>query len=243
MRHPLVRSLLAEIDRTMAGNGSLARRDCREEEVIGEPDALALLEDGDAHWRQLDRLLETGRRIKHDHASTVAAVHIRDKTWVIKRYNHRGTVHSLRQRLGGVRGRRALRRGLLLRELGIATPRPLFCVVRRRRGLPWNSYIVTECSAGEPICDLFDRGQLGPAQWERVSASTRKLVSRLHGFAITHGDVKTPNILWDGQHLEIIDLDALRIHRCRALFERFRAKDERTLAQRVAAYPDRNGVK
>lgn len=194
-------------------------------------------------WPRLDALIAGGTLIKHDHASTVARVTQGNNVWVIKRYNHRNLRYSLRQWLAGPRARHAFLRGLLLERIGVPTPSPLLYCVRYRHRLPWCSYIVNQCSAGTPIGDLFDRGELASADWPRVVAAARQQIATLHRHGLTHGDVKTPNLLWDGKTLEVIDLDAMRLHRWRCLFSRFKAKDERTLAQRVEAYPERGGVK
>ncbi len=227
----------------MRGGDEFARWRNREELVICQRDTLPRLDTSLSVWRHLDLLIEGGRTIKHDHVSTVVVVEQGGRDWIIKRYNHRGLWYTLRQWLAGSRGLRALRHGLLLRSLGIATPRALLCAVRRRRGLPWCSYVVNERSPGEPLCDLFDRGELTRAEWPHIAARVRDQIHRLHALGITHGDVKTPNLLWDGEHLEIIDLDALRLHRWRHRFERFRAKDQHTLETRVDAYPERGGIK
>lgn len=191
----------------------------------------------------LDQLLLRGQLIKHDQTSTVASIDAEDQAWIVKRYNNRGLIHSLRMWLAGARAEKAFYRGLLLESLGIATPKPLFYAVKYRFGLPFTSYIVNVRSQGEPLCNLFDRGQISTDGWVRAIAQAEDLVDRLHRLGITHGDLKSPNLLFDGVRLEVIDLDSLRIHRWQKIFRRFRDKDLNVLATRVADYPHRNGVK
>lgn len=191
----------------------------------------------------LDQLLLHGQLIKHDRTSTVASIDAEGQAWIVKRYNNRGLLHSLRMCVGGARAKKAFYRGLLLQSLDIATPEPLFYVIKYRLGLPYTSYIVNVRSQGEPLCDLFDRGQISTDDWAQAMTQAEDLVGRLHRLGITHGDLKSPNLLFDGIRLEVIDLDSLRVHRWQQAFRRFRDKDLNVLATRVTNYPHRNGVK
>lgn len=192
---------------------------------------------GDDLGQTLGRLIAAGQRYKHDQTSTVAAVAAGGQRWVVKRYNHQGWLHGLKRCLISTRARKAFVRGLLLRHLGIPTPRPIAYLDTRRGPLPGDGYIVCEQSRGQTLHQLLMSGQLDHSHWPAVVALTRELVLRLHALGITHGDIKPTNLLLDGDHLEIIDLDSLRIHRWGWSFERQRRKDMRALDTRIGGDP------
>lgn len=181
----------------------------------------------------LDQLIREGHRYKHDQTSTVVSARLGDQDRVIKRHNHQGLIHGLRRRFTTSRARRSFVLGLLLDRLGIATPKPLAYIETFFGQLPGDGYIICEKSAGETLHHLLMSGQLDPARWSGVVAQTRELVTALHALGITHGDIKHTNLLLDGDRLEIIDLDSLRVHRCQWRFERRRQKDMNAVDNRV----------
>ena len=193
--------------------------------------------NGEDPAQALDRLIAGGQRYKHDRTSTVAAVTAGHQHWVIKRYNHQGLLHSLKRCLTGSRARKSFVRGLLLRQLGIPTPRPIAYLETRAGLLPGDGYIVCEQSRGETLHQLLMAGTLDHRDWPEIVARTRELVLKLHRLGITHGDIKHTNLLLDGDCLEIIDLDSLRIHRWHWQFERQRRKDEKALGTRIGGDP------
>jgi len=192
---------------------------------------------GDDLGQTLHQLIAVGQRYKHDQTSTVAAVAAGGQRWVIKRYNHQGWLHGLKRCLASSRARKSFVRGLVLRHLGIPTPRPIAYLDTRRGPLPGDGYIICEQSRGETLHQLLMSGQLDRRRWPAVVALTRELVLRLHALGITHGDIKPTNLLLDGDRLEIIDLDSLGIHRWRWSFERQRRKDIRALDTRIGGDP------
>lgn len=191
----------------------------------------------------LDRLIADGTIIKHDATSTVAKATLDGRDIVIKRFNKTGGLQLLKTLLAPTRAEKGFFRTLLLRQLDIPTPEPLLCCFPRRYRLATTSYLVTARSGGETFCDLFDSGRLTAADWAAPVAMARDIIHHLHANGITHGDIKTPNLLFDGTGVEIIDLDPLRIHRLQRRFRHFRDKDLRNFARRVVDYPHRGGVR
>ncbi|MFA7331257.1 MAG: hypothetical protein WC326_09300 [Candidatus Delongbacteria bacterium] len=83
---------------------------------------------------------------------------------------------------------RAFRAGLLLLESGVATPRPLLLLERRRWGLLVESWLVYEYVEGGPVTER---------QWPRVV----EILSHLHAAGLCHRDPHLANwlVATDGQ--------------------------------------------
>lgn len=219
--------LAAEKDYTVienrGGRGLIHRQCCLDTETL--PD-----------W--FDEQLLTSDRYKHDTTSTVAPCCYGDNHWVIKRYNRQNFVHGLKLTLRSSRARRAFLVGLLLRKLGINTPKPLAYLETRSGILPGNSYILYEKSSGDTLHDLLMTGRLQAEQWPSIVDRTRILVGKLHRLGITHGDIKHTNLMLCGERLEVIDLDSLRIHRMPWRFARHQGKDLRAVEKRIGGDPE-----
>ncbi len=80
---------------------------------------------------QIDALMDKGQTLKNDKTSYISRLMWNDSDIVVKRYNHRGFIHSLRHTIKGSRARRAWLYAHRLRMLGIATPRPLAYIEQR----------------------------------------------------------------------------------------------------------------
>ncbi|MFA5631243.1 MAG: glycosyltransferase [Porticoccaceae bacterium] len=188
----------------------------------------------------LNALIEAGHLYKSDQTSSVASVDVDGTGWVIKRYNNKGLVSTLKLVLRPSRAQRAFYKALILRNLEVQTPAPLMYVVTYKHGLPYCSYIINERSKGDTICNLADSNRIGRDEWPAVVAKTGNILDKLHLRGITHGDIKPTNILLDNGEIELIDLDSMRIHWSKKMFRHFRDKDLNALNSRVAGYFGQN---
>ena len=96
----------------------------------------------------IDRLVESGEVLKNRPTSFLARVSVNDSDIVIKRYNHKSLLHSIRQSLQRSRARRSWLHGHRLVMLDINTPRPLACLEKRIGPVLWTSYIITKYVPG-----------------------------------------------------------------------------------------------
>jgi tRNA A-37 threonylcarbamoyl transferase component Bud32 len=101
-----------------------------------------------AFMRRIDRLMEEGQILKRGNACFVSRVRIGGLDAAVKRYNHKGLLHSLRHTIKGSRARKCWLEGHRLGQLGLACARPLAFVEQRRHGLLWRSYLVSEFLEG-----------------------------------------------------------------------------------------------
>ncbi len=162
---------------------------------------------------QIDVLGDGGEILKRGTTCHVSAVIWNGKKIVIKRYNHKGTFHSICQTIKGSRARNGWLCGLRLFLLGIATPKPLAFIERRKNLAIWNSYFVTECISGQKLPDFLESNEISKEAKTTVTSKIVKVLSKLGKNYISHGDLKHSNILVASNEPVIIDLDGMRIHK------------------------------
>ncbi len=190
--------------------------------------------------RRLDELMEQGKALKAGNTSQVCCTVWNGRQIVIKRYNHKGVIHSLRHAVKMSRARRSWIHGHRLRFLGISTPEPLAYVERRRGPLVWCSYIVTEYVTGRRLDHFLHDDAVSMEDRRERMAQVENLLRRLGDCRITHGDMKHSNILISPDGPVLTDLDALTVHRWRWTSQIGHRKDMERLAASCAAETGRS---
>jgi len=177
----------------------------------------------------LEALLREGQVLKNGNTCFVTRVRWQGHDLVIKRYNQKGLWHSLRHTLKGSRAQRSWLNAHLLGRLGIPTARPVAYIEQRRGLLLWQAYFIMRFVPGTPVSDLFRSEQASDAQKRQVHERILSLLGRMAEYGISHGDMKHSNILFDGDRIILMDLDAMRVgwpgclwrHRCRRDLDRY----------------------
>jgi tRNA A-37 threonylcarbamoyl transferase component Bud32 len=138
-----------------------------------------------------------------------------------KRYSRRNLWKVVCGALRSSRAFRAWRMGYLLRDAGIATPRPLVAITPRPLSRRVDSYLATEFVDGFPLHDLAERISALPAALQvdvvmKTAEIVGRMLGRLHGAGFRHRDLKTGNVLIAGDVHEpatmaavLIDLDGV----------------------------------
>ncbi|MHC4573008.1 MAG: lipopolysaccharide kinase InaA family protein [Planctomycetota bacterium] len=160
----------------------------------------------------IDELMERGQILKKGNTCFVSRISLAGKDVVVKRYNHRGVIHSIRHTIKKSRARHSWLRGHRLRMLNIATPRPLAYIEQRKGMLVWKSYIVTEYVQGKKLCDYAEDGSVTKEQRSNATQQVRVLLDKLGKHRITHGDLKHSNILITSKGPVLTDLDGMTVH-------------------------------
>jgi tRNA A-37 threonylcarbamoyl transferase component Bud32 len=175
-----------------------------------------------------DTWMEAGRPLKQGRTATLALVEHEGRPLVIKRYNIKSVGHALSRSWRPSRAWHSWVEAHRLGFLGLATPRPLALIERRLGPLRGKAWLVTEhCSGGNLLEHLAP--EIPPPAAELAALGT--LFHQLTAARITHGDLKATNLLWDGEGISLIDLDAMRQHGSDRTFARAWRKDrERFLA-------------
>jgi len=185
----------------------------------------------------IDSLIENGRIIKTDRATTVSRVAVAGRDVIIKRYNYQGFLNSLKYTLGSSRARRVWRETYLLQAMKIATPTALGYFDVYHQGRVKYSYLINEfCPA--PILHYLLLDKLIPiTDWPTIVELVNALLHNLHAKGITHGDIKNSNIIYDQGELVLIDLDSLIVHRSEKSLKRHIKKDIRAFEEKINSDP------
>jgi tRNA A-37 threonylcarbamoyl transferase component Bud32 len=169
---------------------------------------------------QIDVLMSKGQVLKNGHTCFVSRVKWDDKDIVIKRYNHKGFIHSLRHTIKGSRAKRVWLYGHRLRMLDIATPKPLVYIEQYSGPLVWKSYLVTEYVRGQKLYDFLRDANVAEEDRSAAAQKIAELLDKLSKHRITHGDLKHSNILITNNGPVLTDLDGMKTHKwnwtCRA---------------------------
>lgn len=139
----------------------------------------------------------------------------------------------------------AWQRGHSLLLRGIATARPLAIVERRRWGLRGESYLATEWIEGAVNLHVYAWQLAKRPLAERrrrsrqVAEALGRLLGRLHGWQLSHRDLKACNLLVlerpDGVDCHVIDADSVRV--ARKVPDWFKALNLARLAASQMAHP------
>jgi tRNA A-37 threonylcarbamoyl transferase component Bud32 len=174
---------------------------------------------------KLDNLMKEGQILKHGNTCYVSHLTWNNKDVVVKRYNHKGFIHSLRHTIKKSRARRGWQHGHRLVMLDIATPKPLAYVEQFKFKLVWKSYLVTEYIKGQKLYDFLNKNNTTQEQHQFINKQIKELLDELEKNYITHGDLKHTNILVTDKELILTDLDGMKAHKWGFRYKSSRTKD------------------
>jgi len=173
--------------------------------------------------------------LKNDHRSRVTAALADDFAVVVKEVRKAGARRRLADAFRGSPAKRSwdAARGLLAREIGVATP--LAWVERRALGVPVRSLGISEDLRPTPTApDYASRGE--EASTAALQALS-DLVIALHANGVVHGDLRAQHVhlVADGGNLRptLIDIEGVRFTRGLSDEQRIDA-----LAELNASWPD-----
>lgn len=181
---------------------------------------------------QIDALMDEGQILKNGNTCYVSRFMWNGKDVVVKRYNHKDFIHSLRHTIKRSRARRGWLHGHRLRILDIATPKPLAYIEQLKKKLVWKSYLVTEYVEGQKLYDFLRNSNIAEEQHSIAMRQVKNLLDKIGQYRITHGDLKHTNILIKDNGPTITDLDGMKVHKWNWTYKISRAKD----LQRFAKY-------
>ncbi len=162
---------------------------------------------------QIDELMAHGEILKNGNTTYISRFRWNGRDIVVKRYNHKGLVHSLRHTMKRSRARRGWLNAHRLTMLDIATPKPLAYVEELWGLFIVKSYLVTEYVEGQKLyCFLRDKN-VADKQRSAAVQQIQEVLGKLRKYGITHGDVKPSNILITENGLSLTDLDSMQVHK------------------------------
>lgn len=168
----------------------------------------------------LDEAMGRGRILKDGRTSFVSRVKLGGIDVVVKRYNHKGLLHSLRHTIRGSRAKRSWINSNRLLLVGIATPRPLAYIEEYRGPFLHRSYFIAEFVDGQELHGILRDETIPMDRRQRLIDEVVRTLDRLAGHRISHGDLKHTNVLCSGDKITLTDLDGMQVHRIRWLLRR-----------------------
>jgi len=174
---------------------------------------------------QIDALMDEGQILKNGNTCYVSRLRWNGKDVVVKRYNHKGFIHSLRHTIKRSRARRGWLHGHRLGMLGISTPKPLVYIEQLKEKVVWKSYLVTEYVEGQKLYDFLRDGNVSKKELSKVTRQVKNLLDKMGKYRITHGDLKHSNILITENGTVLTDLDGMKVHKWNRIYKLRHAKD------------------
>jgi len=183
--------------------------------------------------KQIDKLMDEGRILKNGRTSYVSRLAWNDKEVVVKRYNHKGFIHSLRHTIKKSRASRGWLHAHRLRMLNIDTPKPVAFVEQHKWWVVWKSYLVTEFVPGQNLYDFLRDNSITEEKQSNVTRQVKEMLDKLNKHKISHGDLKHSNILITDTGPVLTDLDAMRAHKWNWTYNVRQQKDLRRLLRQL----------
>ena len=186
---------------------------------------------------KIDTLMDAGQILKKGDAVYVSHITWNNKNIVVKRYDHKGIIHSLRHTIKKSRARKGWLYAHILGTLNIATPRALAYIEQQKGLLIWQSYFVTEYVEGEKLWHFLRDENVAERQKTDEIRQVVKLLDKLWKYRITHGDLKHTNVLVTENGPVLIDLDGMIVHKWELLYRNKRAKDMERFIRKTSLSP------
>ena len=161
----------------------------------------------------IDRLMDTGQILKRGNTCYVSRFNLIGSDIVVKRFNHKGFIHSLRNTIRRCRAKYCWIEANRLLVSGIATPAALGYFEKRRFGILWCSYYISQYIDGPSFYELLRDSNISRDLKAKAIGQAKWLLWQLKENMISHSDLKQSNILFDNNGAKIIDLEAIKAHK------------------------------
>lgn len=181
-----------------------------------------------------DLAIAAGEVLKAGRTATVARVRGRQQSWVIKRYNRKGALHTLGHAARRTRAELSWRNAQRLKLLGLPTAHPVALHVETLGPLRGRSYFIMAEVPGMPL-DRKVGIEWQPDEPARVALT--KIFAGLLSQRLVHGDLKASNFMVTNTGVQLIDLDGMREVPNRDLFNELFAKDLARFRANWLAWP------
>ena len=195
-------------------------------ELLGDASFEALLAD-------LDGAMVRGESLKQGNSATLAKVELSGRIIVVKRYNVKSWWHRLRLTMRVSRAIRSWQNGYRLRMWGLSTPLPLAVIEQQRGPLSGRAYLICDYSETTDCSWYWQHHQESWSLRNRLANT----IGSLQALGLSHGDMKANNIKFNGERVELLDLDSLRRWKSKVGHGRAIAADVRRLVANWADTP------
>ncbi|MCP4011443.1 MAG: protein kinase [Proteobacteria bacterium] len=183
--------------------------------------------------KELQRIAQDNSQIesslKEDIGATVWRSEFEGRRIVIKRYNTQGIWHAIRRSFRQSRADNCRKMAIEFTRAGIFAA-PNVAVIQEWLGpFKLRSWFLCEYIPGELLHDYLSEqavNQISATELITLKTNIIELFESFRSHHLSHGDLKASNILLLKDRLCVIDLDAARAHKNKALFRRAHIKDQ-----------------
>ena len=167
------------------------------------------------HFAEVDAMIRNGVRLKSSVESSASVWTLPGGKRVFVKHNgNRGLAFTVKYFFIPARVFRAALAAQRVEDAGILTPRVLAVGERRRAGILFAGYLITEAVSG--ACDLMSyvtRQPGAPAGMPVIIREAARIAAALHDHGFYHGDLKLINLYRTGEDAPcgVWDLDSARL--------------------------------
>lgn len=172
-----------------------------------------------------DNFIDNGEFLKKGNSTTISVIALNDRKFVIKRYNTKNIIHAIRRAFRQSRASISWKNAHMLNFYGIPTTKPIALIENRWGFIQKNSYYITEFQQGETCLNFFRTNKHSEQDKTYTANTIVETLKKIHGLRITHGDLKTTNMIISDLQPTLIDLDSMRQHSNKLSFKKAQNKD------------------
>jgi tRNA A-37 threonylcarbamoyl transferase component Bud32 len=179
----------------------------------------------DAFIRDPDSFFYQGTMLKDGDSTTVMAITLDNRTYVVKRYNLRNFWYGLRRLFRATRAWRCWSSAHMLQVYGVATPEPVLMLERRWGPLRRQAYYMTALVEGPDVLQFVADEPINSARWQQTLERVSDFFLAMKAHRFVHGDMKATNLIVTHDELVVLDLDAMREVQSETAFKRYYSRD------------------
>lgn len=174
--------------------------------------------------------------LKSGKSSTVVRFKLDGCDLVVKRYNIKNHIYTLKRAFQKSRADRSWRGAHLLLAYGIRTPIPIAMKEIRLGPFRNRAYLICDYIGGIIARDYFQDPL--PKGKNDLSQKIIHIFERLESLQVSHGDMKATNIIIHDGMPFLIDLDSMAVHKSKARFTRAHGKDVKRFMKNWTKKPE-----
>lgn len=178
----------------------------------------------------LEVLVDNALLLKNGNTCTVVLAKFDDSYVVIKRYNIKNVNHGLSRTFRKTRASISWGNAYRLKAFGIQTPEPIALIEQRGFPVKGKAYFLSEYIKAPDVANFFldvKESEVRDESFKEIA----KLFYRLYLLKLSHGDMKSTNVLMFDKRPMLIDLDSMKQHRYQYFALKSHIKDLRRFMQ------------
>jgi tRNA A-37 threonylcarbamoyl transferase component Bud32 len=178
--------------------------------------------------------------LKNGNSATITKFTIDGSEVVIKRYNMKTITHALRRAFKKSRADHSWKHAHIIKKMGIRTPYPVAMKEKRFGVFRNKAFFICDYIEGPTAFDYFKDKKIKNHDKKIMAEKTIKMLNKLKSSMISHGDMKATNIIIHGNEPFILDLDSMKIHKNKYLFNKAWQKDMKRFIKNWDGSPELN---